>query len=319
MGKILLLLVSLAGLSAASFGVSAQERSCNRACLAEMLDQYLNAIVAREPAKAPLFAGFRQTENSIVVRQGQGLWRTSTGLGAVQRRFLDPVTGSAAYYGLIEEGEGKAIVTMRMRVQNRQITEAEWLIGRPSHDGMMGDPGKVLIGIDYVTANPPPQRVVPIKDRVPREQLIAAVNSYFDGITNHDPNIIQAHPGCVRLENGALASGRPLPAERPNDGGLNGMGDCRSGTSGFDVALVAARRYHMVDEEAQTVVASAVFIRTPGVAKRRNHFMDIFYLDGGLVRALYASMFYVPPTQPVPHWPPYDSNFPLAPSFGPGK
>ena len=320
MKKRLFLLLSVAGFIAISSIASAQERSCNRACLADLLDKYLNAVIAHDPAKAPLVVGFRQTENSIATPLGEGLWRTTTALGEVQRRFYDPINGSAAYWGLIKEGAGSAVVSVRVRIENREISEAEWLIGRPSHDGMTGEPGKVLIGIDYLIANPPPpMRVVPPKDRVSRQALMAIVNSYFDGITNHSPNLAIAHPGCIRLENGAKASGNPLPPNRLNDGGLNGIGDCRSGTGSFDVALVAARRYHVVDEEAQVVVASAVFIRTPGVAKRRNHFMDILYIDGGKLRSLYAAMFYVPPTQPVPNWPPYDSNFPLAADFGPTK
>jgi hypothetical protein len=35
---------------------------CDRACLRSALDQYLNAIIKHDPAAAPLFIGFRQTE-----------------------------------------------------------------------------------------------------------------------------------------------------------------------------------------------------------------------------------------------------------------
>ena len=46
--------------------VSAQ--TCDRACLKTTLDQYLNAVVKHDPQAAPLFAGFRQTDNGIPVR-----------------------------------------------------------------------------------------------------------------------------------------------------------------------------------------------------------------------------------------------------------
>ena len=82
---------------------SAQE-ACDRACLRTMLDQYLNAVIKHDPAAAPLVVGFRQTENAINVRPGNGVWKTVTGLGTVQRRYLDPVSGQAAYYGTVEEG-----------------------------------------------------------------------------------------------------------------------------------------------------------------------------------------------------------------------
>lgn len=68
------------------------QTTCDRTCLRTILDQYLNAVIKHEPTAAPLVVGFRQTENAINVRPGNGVWKTVTGLGKVQRRFLDPVS-----------------------------------------------------------------------------------------------------------------------------------------------------------------------------------------------------------------------------------
>ena len=46
---------------------------CNRGCLQTVLDQYLTALTRHDPSAAPLFAGFRQTENAVVKRPGTGL------------------------------------------------------------------------------------------------------------------------------------------------------------------------------------------------------------------------------------------------------
>src|SRR5262245_30731099 len=100
--------------------------ACDRSCLRTMLDQYLAAVVKHDPGAAPLVVGFRQTENAINVRPGNGVWKTVTGLGKVQRRYLDPVSGQAAYYGTVEEGGSTAVVTVRVRVENRKLTEAAW-------------------------------------------------------------------------------------------------------------------------------------------------------------------------------------------------
>src|SRR4051812_14875062 len=102
------------------------QSDCDRACLKTALDQYLAAVVKHDPAAAPLALGFRQTENAVNVPAGGGAWKTVTALGKVQRRYLDAVSGQAGYYGIVEEGGGSAIVTVRVRVQNRKITEAEW-------------------------------------------------------------------------------------------------------------------------------------------------------------------------------------------------
>ena len=47
---------------------------CDRACLKTTLDQYLNAVVKHDTSAAPLFVGFRQTDNGVVVRPGTGTW-----------------------------------------------------------------------------------------------------------------------------------------------------------------------------------------------------------------------------------------------------
>ena len=120
------------------------QTTCDRGCLRTMLDQYLAAVVKHDPAAAPLVVGFRQTENAINIRPGNGVWKTVTALGKVQRRYLDPVAGQAAYYGTVEEGSTTAVVTVRVRVENRQLTEAEWFLARENDPGLNGarQPGR---------------------------------------------------------------------------------------------------------------------------------------------------------------------------------
>ena len=107
-------------------GFAAHGQTCDRACLKTALDQYLAALVTHEPSAAPLALGFRQTENAEVRLLGNGLWQSMMGLGEVQRRYLDAVTEQAGYFGTIEEAAGPAIVTLRLKVEARRITEAEW-------------------------------------------------------------------------------------------------------------------------------------------------------------------------------------------------
>src|SRR5262245_51427748 len=72
---------------------------CDRACLKTTLDQYLNAVMKHDPSAAPLFTGFRQTENAVVTKPGMGVWKSLTALGKIQRRYFDAVTGQAGYFG----------------------------------------------------------------------------------------------------------------------------------------------------------------------------------------------------------------------------
>src|SRR5208337_629801 len=106
------------------FGVfvlgSAQGAGCDRACLKAALDQYLNAVVQHNPAAAPLTVGYRETENAMVRRPGTGVWQTAKALGKLQRRYFDPESGQAGYYGTLEEENGTAVVTVRLKVDDHK-------------------------------------------------------------------------------------------------------------------------------------------------------------------------------------------------------
>ena len=302
---------------------SAQE-ACDRACLRTMLDQYLNAVIKHDPAAVPLVVGFRQTENAINVRPGNGVWKTVTALGTVQRRYLDPVSGQAAYYGTVEESGDTAIVTVRVRVEGRRLTEAEWYLARADDPGLNGPrqagrPPANLHNPDYLSKNPPPDRVVPVNQRSDRATLVRIVNSYFDAITSHDNSVAMTHPGCGRVENGSPApAGRFLPPNPPANPPAgqaappaNANNDCVSGLANFNLSMVVARRIPVVDEEAQVALGYAVFIRRPGSPTPRNVFSEWFVIDEAKIRTIYTAMFYPSPELAVPNWPPYDGNWPL--------
>ena len=50
-----------------AFAVAALAQDCDRGCLEQHLDAYMDAVVGNNPDGGHLFVGFRQTENSIVV------------------------------------------------------------------------------------------------------------------------------------------------------------------------------------------------------------------------------------------------------------
>jgi hypothetical protein len=275
---------------------------CDRTCLIGMLDQYLAAVVKHDPAAAPLFVTFRQTENAVVVLRGNGVWKSVTGLGKVQRRYADPVTGQTAFFGIIEEGSAVGVATLRLRVEDRKITEAEWIVARQGEWGP-GGPNTNVFNPDSLIANPPPERTVPRAQRVSRAELLGITNSYFDALTTHDGDVMLHHPACSRIENGTVMTGRARGGGVP--------GDCSSGLENINISIVSGRRYPLVDEEAQAVLALATFLRKPGTTTRRNMFSEWFFIDDHKIRTIYAAMFYPPPDQPVPNWPPYDGNWPL--------
>src|SRR4051812_19580320 len=158
-----------------SASAAASAADCNRECLKKHLDTYLTGVSSHKPEGAGLWAGFRQTENAVVVPEGQGLWKSVTGLGSIQRRFFDPVQSQACYFGTVMMGEEEAVVALRLKVQWNQATEAEWYISRKGDQGLTGEPGKTPFNLETLRATLPAQRVVPKGERVQREMLQAIV------------------------------------------------------------------------------------------------------------------------------------------------
>ena len=303
--KKLLLMAGLALGSASAYG-----QTCDRDCLKSALDTYLTAIIKHDPAAAPLAIGFRQTENAQVRVAGTGLWQSMTALGELQRRYFDPVTGQAGYFGTIDEAAGPAIVSLRLKVDAGKITEAEWVVNRKDDPGIGAGAGAQAAAAfydpEYLIAHAPAERVVPRGERLSRAELIAITNSYFDGLSAHEGDLIVAHPGCVRIENGTLTTQRAI------EGG--GQTDCTSEGSMRNIFAVTARRYPIVDEEAGAVLGLALFQRYPGVAMRRNLLAEWFYIDEGKIRSIYAAMYYPAAEAMVPNWPPFDGNWPVQPA-----
>ena len=311
-------LVALLYLAVGAAGVNAQSGVCDRDCLRGVLDRYLDAVVENAPEDSGVIVGFRQTENAVVIPLGEGVWESVTGLGDMQRRYLDTVTGQAAFFGLVDESGETAIASVRVKVENREILEAEWYIGRAGQPGMAGAPqpdgsGAAPYDPQYLIDNPPPaERVVPVSERLSRSSLLGITNSYFDAITVHNPDVMMSHPDCDRMENGLRVTGRPMTEDSGD--GYQGRSNCSSGirkTGRLNSALVTARRSPVVDEVQQVVLGMAVFLREPESVNRRLSFSEFFFIDDALISSVYAAMYYAAPDLVMPNWPPYGANFPL--------
>jgi len=252
----------------------------------------MTAMVKHDFNTAPLAANFRYTENAEVVRPGQGLWQTLSALGKVQRRYLDAANGQAAYFGQIEEGGNINLATVRIRVVNRKISEAEAVIGRKSD---------VIFDSGGLERFPPPEKTPAGTARLSRAAMVAAANSYFEGVQNHDGRQILAQKGCSRVENGVVTAG-PHQAPPPAQAGPAIQGDCNV-VEHFKTTIAAVdhRRFPVVDEEAGVVLGMAIFNRPPGAKRNdgmpypRNLLTEIFVIENGRIMNIYAIMHYLQP------------------------
>lgn len=293
--QIVLIAVIIAGI----IGVGVEsawsvENPCDRECLTEVLEKYIQAVIAGTPETAPLATNYRATENAIDVTPGEGFWTTSTAMGNVHHYYGDPVNGSGAFYGVIKEGEASAIVSVRVKIHDLKISEAEWVIARK---------GESLVNFKGIAADQPVTRSLPENEWSSREGMVAVANAYFNALQSRDPDyVVPSVKGCPRLENGTKVTGRRGPVPEGEEAVEFGHGDCTSGLHRMtQISGVIERIFPVVDQQAGVVLGRGVFNRPPGANRRdgtpwpRNYLMEYFTVDKGKISGIYAIMHYLPP------------------------
>lgn len=277
---------------------------CDRGCLRNSLDRYLDAVFKHQPAKASLAKDSKATLNAAVLQNGEAVWQTITGYGEVQRRFIDVKSGQAVYFGELKERDVTSIVSVRIKVQAKQVAEAEWTVARKSDGSMFSLEG-------LASTPPPPDTPIPVAERTDRKTLIATADSYFQGLQEHDGSKVPRIPGCERVENGFKVTNRVRPPQPSAAGATPGAaeesrsGDCTAEFKGFEHSILETshRRFPVVDEELGVVMGTTLFHRPPESAMKRNLLTEFFFQKNGKISAIYAAMYYIDPSAPdSPGW-----------------
>jgi len=77
----------------APIATHAQNTACDRACLEGFVNQYLEALVARDPSRLPLTRTAKYTENGVQLKLGDGMWGPKIAMGSYKLYFADPKAG----------------------------------------------------------------------------------------------------------------------------------------------------------------------------------------------------------------------------------
>lgn len=238
--------------------------NCNRACLENVVEQYLTALIAHDPKKPFFSADVKYTENSQVLPLGDGFWKTVQGRGKYTHIFADPEFGQVAFMGTMMEAGGPLLMSLRLRIELGRITEVETVFFKPGGGGPnnIADMDKPHVPEPFWFKSIPPAQ------RMSRQELIAVADGYFTGLQKNDGKGINGtgtYPfteNCHRLENGSPTTNRPRPANEP-PGTINAMAmDCLSQFKlgyYFVVQNIHNRRYPVVDQERGVVYAHSVF------------------------------------------------------------
>jgi len=244
----------------------------------------------------------RYTENGTALALGDALWATASALGDNKLIFTDPATGGIVIYATLLENGLPSMLSARLKVQNRQITEIETSVLRRNE----GDSSMETFALQ----RPIWFEEVPDGQRVSRQALIDIADSYFEGITQGRGDITPFHDECIRFENGGQMTSRT----DDNAGEIQRMGCQQQFHTGMLVIVTSAsnRRYPVVDEDNQIVFAVTTFdhqgtvdtvpMRTGGTYTASGLFrrpfsfliLESFKIIDGKIRQVEATVLRVP-------------------------
>jgi len=277
-----------------------RERSgaCDRACLEGIADQYLAAMVAHDASKAPLARGFIFTENTIKLPPTEGLWFTASGLGEFKFYACDLREGQVAWTGIAKEHDKPVLLSVRLRVVNRQITEAESIVVRDVSERNLAN-----------LKAPPPgftETLAP-SERMSRQEMLRMPDIYFEALDKLDDSAIPWDPEAYRVENGMVTCGT-IPGATPPPPGLPARRCCKSPDGKISPMLktiynVLPRRTPLVDEERGITWGLYCFnhrglatIKMPDGTVQPSYsttpnsmpFADMFKTKNGKIRGIFA-------------------------------
>jgi hypothetical protein len=239
---------------------------CDYKCLTDMVRGYMAALAKRDPTRAHLASNVRFTENNVELSLGhEGLWTTVSGVAPNAMVAADVTTGMGAWIGTVEENGEPAYYGMRLRVQDKQITEVETIVVRKFGLPLpFGD-------VKKLTHDPAFSELLTPEQRRPRERLRAVADSYFSTVELNDGIVFAPFDSeCARTENGIVTTAA----------GPGSAGDIAAGCENqFKLGIyrinkrIRERRYTLIDEERGVVVATGFF-------DHANYFDTYKTLDG---------------------------------------
>ena len=307
--------VKARGAARAQNAVQAIERAsdCDRKCLYGFVDQYLDALVAKDPSRLPWAKTVKFTENNVALAVGDGLWGTVSGMGPEDVRAADPANGQVVYLGVVAEHGTQSFFALRLKVEDHKISEVETIVDRKGMGpGPFGDPSAIA-QLPVLLADVPPDQ------RSPRAKMIAITDGYFNTLQLNDGHLFtQFDPACSRRENGVWTASDPNPDPKSSFSAY-GKFSCEEGFKlgnyRWDDRL-RDRRYPLVDEEKGLVLAGtfidhsgrlASYTTTDGVVhdsplKSPHSFcmLELFKIQDGKIRHAEAVFITVPYYMPSP-------------------
>lgn len=278
-----------------------------RPALYAILDGFLAALKARDPAAVSWASRVRHSENNVMLEPGDGVWATITGLGDYDLRFADPVTRQVGWFGSVIEPMEESAICLRIGVDHDgRIDEVEMVIVRDAEYGM-ALPGKRFW-------SKPRLEAVPAKPSS-RADMLALADGYFSTLQLNDGTIrTKFAPDCNRVENGVQTTNNP-ELTLFHWASMGCEEQFALGIYRYDDRL-RGRRFPMVDEERGLVFAFGFIDHSGRLGRyqladgsmndspiRRPHSFylgELFKIEDGAIEQIEANFISVPYHMPSP-------------------
>ncbi len=272
--------------------------ACDKACLQGIADTYLAALMSHDPSKAPIAPNAKFTEQAQPMAIGEGqLWKLTTDAPITFKIPVpDPVVGQIGVIVMLKAmlppapprsgGAGPSAgapastgpvnvqLALRLKIQNRQITEAEHVFARIEAAAQIAA---------LQTPRPAFLATVPAAGRTPRSWMFLIANAYYDSLVLGDGELTPFADDCGRRENGMHTAGvgRPAPVGPPRGGGPGGppgggpqlptgCAEQLTARAMTYIGSIDLRRIWIADEEKGLVFAYTMF-RHPLDAPDKNY------------------------------------------------
>mgnify|MGYP003407000453 CR=1 FL=1 len=258
---------STAGAAGATPAAPSGGAACDRACLTQLNDDYLKALIAHDSTKLPLADNVRFTENGKTLKLSEGLWAVAKSIGEYRQDFAEVPAGQTAAFASLQDDKGTVLVAFRLKVVDRKITEIESTVCRTGE--------ATFFSPNNLKRNPLFDKDLEASKRMKRDELSAIVDLYFQGIESSDGSKIPFDSGARRNENGTNT----------------GMGTGLQNVAMFSYIDKIDRRYVLVDEERGNVLPWILFQIPMGLGGSRTlHLAEAFKVEAGKIMDVQAIM-----------------------------
>src|SRR5688572_11078576 len=109
--------------------------ACDRECLRGFVTQYLNAMVAHNPAALTTTPNVRFTEDTQTLKLGEGLWKNANAIRPYRQDFIDVRESTTVSHVIVEEGGMPVMLALRLKIADRKISEVETMVTRNREQG----------------------------------------------------------------------------------------------------------------------------------------------------------------------------------------